>query len=314
MSVILVTGGGGFIGSHIVEALLDRGDSVRVLDNFSTGRRENIEHFAGRIEMIEGDLRDEATLRRAVDGCDYVFHEAALPSVPRSVEDPHLSHDVNVNGTVSLLMACKERGVKRIVLASSSSVYGDSPGFPRREDQQLWPLSPYAAGKVALEAYARSFANVYNLETVCLRYFNIFGPRQNHKSQYAIAIPSFITRILSGQQPIVYGDGKQSRDFTYVENAVHANLLALVADGVSGEAFNVGCGDRITLNRIIGIINKFLGTDIKPHYSDPRPGDVRRSQADIEKARKMLGYEPKVTFEDGLRRTIEWYRRTVIKA
>lgn len=314
MSVILVTGGGGFIGSHIVEALLHGGDSVRVLDNFSTGRRENIEEFTSRIDLVEGDLRDEAVLRHAVDGCDYVFHEAALPSVPRSVEDPQLSHDVNVNGTLSLLMICKECRVKRVILASSSSVYGDAPGFPRREDQQLWPLSPYAAGKVALEAYARSFANVYDLETVCLRYFNIFGPRQNHKSQYAIAIPSFITKILSGQQPIVYGDGKQSRDFTYVENVVHANLLALTAEGVSGEAFNVGCGDRITLNRIIGMINKILGTDIKPDYSAPRPGDVRRSQADIAKARKKLGYEPKVTFEEGLRRTIEWYRRTVIQA
>ncbi|NOZ22809.1 MAG: SDR family oxidoreductase [Planctomycetes bacterium] len=313
MSLILVTGGAGFIGSHIGEALLNRGDTVRVLDDFSTGRRENIDTFADRIDLIEGDLRDNATLRRAVAGCEYVFHEAALPSVPRSVEDPQLSHDVNMNGTARLLVTCKECGVRRIVLASSSSVYGDAPGFPRREDQQLWPLSPYAAGKVALEAYARSFANVYDMETVCLRYFNIFGPRQNHKSQYAIAIPSFITRILSGQPPTVYGDGEQSRDFTYVENVVHANLLALTAKGASGEAFNVGCGGGISLNQIIALINKIVGTDIKPDYTAPRPGDVRRSQADIDKARSMLGYEPKVAFEAGLRRTIEWYRKNVIE-
>lgn len=311
MSTILVTGGAGFIGSHIVEGLIARGDAVRVLDDFSTGRRENIEESLDRATLTEGDVRDEATLRRCVAGCQYVFHEAALPSVMRSVEDPRLSHDVNVNGTLSLLIACRELGVKRVVIASSSSVYGEAPGFPRRETQSLWPMSPYAAGKLAVEAYARSFAQVYDLGTVCLRYFNIFGPRQNHRSEYAIAIPSFVTRMLAGDKPIVYGDGEQSRDFTYVENVVRANLLALTADGASGEAFNVGCGERFTLNQIIAMINKLLGTQIETEYADPRPGDVRRSQADVGKARNVLGYEPTVAFEEGLRRTIDWYRKTV---
>lgn len=311
MSTVLVTGGGGFIGSHLVEALLRRGDAVRVLDDFSTGRRENIAPFLDRIALIEGDIRDAAALHKAVDGCDYVLHEAALPSVVRSVQDPLLSHDVNVNGTLAVLLACKEAGVRRVALASSSSVYGDAPGFPRSESQSLWPMSPYAAGKLALEGYARSFSKVYRLETVCLRYFNIFGPRQNHKSQYAIAIPSFVTRMLAGQRPTVYGDGEQSRDFTYVENVVQANLLALTADGASGEAFNVGCGGGWSLNEIIAMINHILGAEIRPEYAPPRPGDVRRSQADVSKAKRVLGYDPKVSFEEGLRRTIEWYRTNV---
>jgi len=311
MSTILITGGAGFIGSHLVEEMLGRGETVKVLDDLSTGRRQNIESFVDRVELIEGDLRREDTVRQAVAGCDYVLHQAALPSVPRSVEDPGLSHDVNVNGTLSLLIACREAGVKRIVMASSSSVYGDAPGFPRNEDQPPLPMSPYAAGKLALEAYARSFAGVYEMETVCLRYFNIFGPRQNHKSQYAIAIPSFVTRMLAGDRPIVYGDGEQSRDFTYVKNAVHANVLALTADGASGEAFNVGCGGSQTLNEIIKTINRILGTEIEAEYTDPRPGDPRRSQADISKAKGILGYEPQVDFEEGLRQTIDWFREHV---
>ncbi len=304
----LVTGGAGFIGSHIVEGLLARGDAVTILDDFSTGRRENVEPFLDRVTLVEADLNDGEALLRAVDGAEVVFHEAALPSVPRSVSDPIGSNRANVDGTLALLCAARDAGVRRVVYAASSSAYGDSEQLPKVESMKPSALSPYAASKLAGEFYASAFTRCFGLETVSLRYFNVFGPRQNPKSQYAAAIPLFITAILKGRHPVVYGDGEQSRDFTYVENVVRANLLAAEAPQAEGRVFNVGCGAAVTVNRIIEMINELCGKNVPSDFQPPRVGDVKHSLADISAAGECLGYAPVVPFEEGLRRTIEFFR------
>ncbi len=309
MSLYLVTGGAGFIGSSIVAELLRRGERVRVLDNFATGRRENLAPFAADIEIVEGDLRGMSAIHRAVQGAEVVFHEAALPSVQRSIDDPETTHMVNATGTLNMLLAARDAGVRRVVFAASSSVYGDSPTLPKREDMLPRPKSPYAASKLAGEHFCRIFADVYRLETVCLRYFNVFGPRQDPNSQYAAVIPRFIEAMLAGKAPTVYGDGGQSRDFTYVANVVEANLLAATAPNVSGQVFNIACGQRYTLLDLIGILNGLLGASIAPHCVEGRAGDVRHSLADVSLAQEHLGYRVEVGFEEGLRRTLEWFRQ-----
>jgi len=311
VTLYLVTGGAGFIGSHIVEELVRRGEQVRVLDNFSTGRRENIAPFLERIELIEGDLRDLPTVRRAVEGVDYVLHQGALPSVPRSIADPLTSNAANITGTLHLLVAARDAGVKRVVYASSSAVYGDSPTLPKREDMLPAPKSPYAVSKLSGEHYCQVFTQVYGLETVSLRYFNVFGPRQDPTSQYAAVIPIFITAMLRGEPPPVHGDGLQSRDFTYVTNNVQANLLAATTPGIAGRVFNIACGRRYTLLELIAALNDILGTHIEPVHTPPRPGDVRHSLADITAAQEAMGYQVEVDFYEGLRRTVEWYRENV---
>jgi UDP-glucose 4-epimerase len=308
MAVYVVTGGGGFIGSHIVEELLRRNQTVRVIDNFSTGRRENVSAFGREIELIEIDIADSPDLPRYLRGADYVIHQAAIPSVPKSIIKPVPSHHANVTGTFNLLLAARDAGVKRVVYASSSSLYGDSLTLPKHEGMMPNPLSPYGAQKLFGEMYCQVFTRTYGLETAALRYFNVFGPRQDPSSQYSGVLSLFITAVLQGRQPTIYGDGLQSRDFTYVRNVVEANLLACIAPGIAGEAFNVACGDRITVNSTLQAINKIAGTDINPIYAEPRPGDIKHSQADIRKAQSKLGYNPQVNFEEGLRLTIDWYR------
>ncbi len=305
---ILVTGGAGFIGSHIVHELVRRGVGVRVLDNFSTGRRENLSGLNVELEMIEGDIRDYDTVRKAVAGMDVIFHEAALPSVPRSIEDPITAHNVNITGTVNVLHAAKGAGVKRVVNASSSSVYGDNPVLPKHEGMIPNPLSPYAVGKLAGEKYCGVFFGVYGLETVSLRYFNVFGPRQDPTSQYSAVIPKFITEMMKGDAPVIFGDGEQSRDFTYVDNVVHANLLAATTRYDSGSAINCACQERVTLNELVDRLNRLLESSIKPIHTDPRPGDIKHSFAAIERARNVLGYVPLVAFLEGLQKTVDWYR------
>jgi UDP-glucose 4-epimerase len=309
LTLYLVTGGAGFIGSHIVEELVHRGERVRVLDNFSTGRRENLTSFLDHIELVEGDLRDLPTVRRAVEGVDYVLHQAALPSVPRSIADPLASNAANVTGgTLHLLVASRDASVRRMVCASSSSAYGDSPILPKQEEMLPRPKSPYAVSKLTGEHYCRAFTEVYGLETACLRYFNVFGPRQDPASQYSAVIPLFIMAMLQGESPTVHGDGLQSRDFTYVANVVQANLLAAAAPNVAGRVFNVACGQRHTLLDLIAALDDILGTQIAPTHTDPRPGDVRHSLADITAAREALGYRVQVDFYEGLRRTVDWYK------
>jgi UDP-glucose 4-epimerase len=312
MTLYLVTGGAGFIGSHIVQELVRRGERLRVLDNFSTGRRENIAPFLEHIELVEGDLRDLPTVRRAVEGVDYVLHQAALASVPRSVADPLASNSANVTGTLHLLVAARDAEVKRVVYASSSSAYGDSPTLPKQEDMPTAPKSPYAVSKLAGEHYCRAFTEVYGLETVSLRYFNVFGPRQDPASQYAAVVPLFITAMLQGEPPTVHGDGLQSRDFTYVANVVHANLLATTAPGVAGRVFNIACGQRYTLLDLIAILNEIMDAHVTPVHTDPRSGDVRHSLADVTAAQEALGYRADVDFGEGLRRTVGWYRECAL--
>ncbi len=309
MDNFLVTGGAGFIGSHIVEALVKRGSRVRVLDNFSTGKKENIARFLDRIELFEGDIREYETCRRAVQGVDYVLHQAALPSVPRSLKDPILVNEINVTGTLNLLWASHSAKVRRLVFASSSSVYGDAQKLPQQEGREGRPLSPYALSKLIGEKYCRLFYKVYGLETISLRYFNIFGPRQDPFSQYAAAIPLFVTRIFSGERPRIFGDGEQSRDFTYVENAVEANLRAAEAPAAAlGSAFNIACGEPTTVNAVVDEINRLAGTSIEPIHVDPRPGDIRHSFADIGRARSILRFDPQIRFRIGLETTVAWYR------
>jgi UDP-glucose 4-epimerase len=304
----LVTGGAGFIGSHIVRTLLERGERVRVLDNFATGKRGNLTPLLGKIEVIEGDIRYLNNVQEATHGADYVLHLAALPSVARSVRTPIESNDVNVHGTVNLLIAARDAGVKRVVYAASSSAYGNTEVLPKVETMPSDPLSPYAVNKLAGELYCRAFTRVYGLEAVSLRYFNVFGPRQDPSSQYSAAIPRFIQALLADQRPTIYGDGEQSRDFTYVQNVVEASLLACRAPGVAGETINVACGERITLNQLVEMIGRHLGKKIQPSYEAPRAGDVRHSLADIRKAETLLKYRPSVGMEEGVRRTIEWLR------
>ncbi len=309
MARYLVTGGAGFIGSHLVEALLESGIQVRVLDNLSTGRRANIEHELDRIEFIEGDVRHRETVRQAMQDVDYVLHQAALPSVQRSIEDPLTTNDVNVTGTLNVILAAREAQVTRVVMASSSSIYGDTPILPKREAMPTQPRSPYAVSKLAAERYCLSFFEVYGLPTVALRYFNVFGPRQDPTSQYSGVMPKFITALIRGEAPTIYGDGTQSRDFTYVANVVRANLLACEHDEAIGKVMNVACGARYTLLDLYAELAKIIDTDIKPVFGPPRPGDVKHSLASIEVARQALGYEPIVGWEEGLQRTVEWYKQ-----
>jgi nucleoside-diphosphate-sugar epimerase len=308
MTAYLVTGGAGFIGSHLVEELLRRNARVRVLDNFLTGRKENLAEFRKDVEVVKGDIRELSACRRALRGVDHVLHQAALPSVPRSVQDPRLTNDINITGTLNMLVAARDAGVRSFVFASSSSVYGDDPNLPKREGSEGKPLSPYAVSKLVGEKYCRVFRDLYGLNAVALRYFNIFGARQDPTSQYAAVVPNFITRLLRGERPIIYGDGEQSRDFTYVANVVEANLLAAAASGVGGEVFNIACADRITINGLACTLNAILGTGLPSLHEPARPGDILHSFADIAKAAAGLSYRPSVAFEDGLRRTVDWYR------
>ena len=304
----LVTGGAGFIGSNIVRRLLAIHEQVRLLDDFSTGKRENVKDLSGA-EIIEGSLLDQACVKAAVEGVDYILHQGAIPSVPRSVSDPLGSNEANITGTLKLLLAAKEAGVKRFVFAASSSAYGDTESLPKVETMPANPLSPYAVNKYTGELYVKVFADIYGLSTVSLRYFNIFGPYQDPASEYAAVIPKFIIRMLRGEAPVIYGDGEQSRDFTYIDNAVTANLLACKADKAGrGEVINVACGARYTLNDLVRVLNDIMATKIDPVYSEPRPGDVKHSLADITKTKELLGYEVKVDFEEGLRRTVEWFK------
>jgi nucleoside-diphosphate-sugar epimerase len=312
MAFYLVTGGAGFIGSHIVDTLLERGERVRVLDNLATGKRENIGHCLGRIEFLEGDIRDLETCRIACAGVDFVLHQAALGSVPRSVADPLTSHEVNVTGTLKMLLAARDAGVKRFIYAASSSTYGDHPGLPKVEDRIGRPLSPYAVTKFADELYAQVFGRCYGLETIGLRYFNVFGPRQDPYSQYAAVIPLFVSALLRGAAPTIHGDGEQTRDFTFVANAVAANLLACTAPAAAvGEVFNIACGERTSLNHLYGRLQALLGTAVPAVHGPPRAGDVRDSLADIGKAGNLLGYRGEVKLEDGLRRSLAWYRENL---
>lgn len=312
MERYLVTGGAGFIGSNICRRLVQQGAFVRVLDNLSTGKKSNLADILGSIEFVEGDMGDEATARRCMEGIDIVLHQGALPSVPRSVEDPAATHRHCVDATFTLLLAARDARIKRFVYAASSSAYGDSPTLPKLESMTPNPLSPYAAAKLFGEYYCSVFSKVFGLETICLRYFNVFGPYQNPKSQYAAAIPAFVTSILNDRPPTIYGDGEQSRDFTYVQNVVEANLLAAHAPKTSGQVVNIACGYRVTLNQVIEWINRILGKNIQPIYAPPRAGDVRHSLADIQKAQELIGYKPIVSFEEGLRRSIEWYKQNLL--
>ena len=309
MARYLVTGGAGFIGSNIVEELVRRNEEVRVLDNFSTGTRENIVEFINKVELIEGDIRDLKVVRQAVKGVDYVLHQAALPSVTRSVKDPLSINDVNVKGTLNVLISARDAGVKKVVYASSSSIYGDSEVLPKKENMTPNPKSPYAVSKLAGEHYCKVFSRIYGLPTVCLRYFNVFGPRQDPRSQYAAVIPRFIHQLLNNKLPTIYGDGEQTRDFTYVENVVKANLLAVETNNVSGAIINIACGERFSINRLMQILNEFFQKNVSPIYTDTRPGDVKHSLADINKARRVLAYEPKIKFENGLKMIVDWYKK-----
>jgi nucleoside-diphosphate-sugar epimerase len=309
--VWLVTGGAGFIGSNLVRAILARGRKVRVLDNYLTGFRENLAEVMGDIEFLEGDIRDLEACRRACQGASVVFHQAAVPSVPRSMADPEMSLQVNLVGTHNMLMAARDAGVRRLMFAASSSAYGANEELPKRETMPVIPISPYAAAKAAGELYATTFAKAYGLETVSLRYFNVFGPRQDPTNQYAGVIAAFAGRMIRGQSPIIYGDGKQSRDFTFVENVVHANLLAAEAPKLGGEVVNIGCGEAVDLNHMVGVFNDLLGSKLEARYEPTRAGDVKHSLADVSAARKLLGYQPQVRFAQGLRQTIEWYREQI---
>jgi nucleoside-diphosphate-sugar epimerase len=309
MATFLVTGGAGFIGSHLAEELLRRGHAVRVADSLVTGRRENLAHLP-QVEFREGDLADPEFARAAVDGCDYVLHQAALPSVARSVIDPVTAHRANVDATFQVLLAARDAGVKRLVFAGSSSVYGDSPTLPKHEDLPLNPLSPYALQKAIGEQYLRLFSSLYGLSTVTTRYFNVFGPRQDASSSYSGVISQFALALLRNRPPTIYGDGEQTRDFTYVANVVDGVLRACDAERVDGEVINVATNGRVSLNELFRVMKSLTAANVEPIYAEARPGDVRHSQADISKARRLLGYEPRVSFTDGLRDTVEWYRAT----
>jgi UDP-N-acetylglucosamine/UDP-N-acetylgalactosamine 4-epimerase len=303
----LVTGGAGFIGSSIAETLVRRGHKVRIIDNFCTGKKENIQHFISKIELIRGDIRNEKDLKKAMRGVDYVLHQAALRSVPRSVEDPLSTNDVNITGTLKLLMAAREMKVKRVVYASSSSAYGDCKQFPQKETLATNPISPYAVSKLAAEHYCQVFAKTFGLETVSLRYFNVFGPRQDPNSKYSAVIPKFIFAALKNEPIEIHGDGKQSRDFSYIDNVVEANIRASIARNASGQVFNIACNESHSINEIAKGIEKAIGRKIKIFYAPKRAGDVRKTYADISKAKKLIGYAPKVDFEEGLFRTFKWF-------
>ena len=306
--VYLVTGGAGFIGSNIVEELVKHGERVKVVDSFITGKRENLKGFLGDIELIKGDIRNLDLMERVTKGVDYVIHQAAFRSVPKSVEDPTLCNEANVKGTLNVLLAARKQGVKRVVYASSSSVYGNVEKFPQKENLPLAPLSPYGVAKLAAEYYCRMFSKTLGLETVSLRYFNVFGPRQNPESKYSAVIPAFISKMLQDKRPVVDGNGRQSRDFTYVKNVVAANLKAAVTKGISGEVINVGCGEYYSVLDIITVLNRLLDKDIKPIFGPLRKGDARKTQADIKKLKSCLHITPKVKFEEGIKKTLEWFK------
>ena len=304
----LVTGGAGFIGSNIVEGLLKNRESVRIIDNLSTGNIHNLDNFRSEIEFIEGDIQDLSTIQKAMNGIEFVFHQAALPSVPRSIENPVASNDSNISGTLNVLLAARDNNVKRVIYAGSSSAYGDTLTLPKQEDMTPHPLSPYALTKLTGEYYCKIFSSVYGLETLTIRYFNVFGPRQNPESQYAAVIPKFIESLLKDQPPTIYGDGEQSRDFTYIENVVSANILASKAKKTSGEIVNVATSIRTTINQLFYTLKDLLEKDINPIYGEAQKGDVKHSLADITRARKILGYKPVVNLEAGLKRTIDWMK------
>jgi UDP-N-acetylglucosamine/UDP-N-acetyl-alpha-D-glucosaminouronate 4-epimerase len=308
MALYLVTGGAGFIGSHLVDELLRRGEAVRVLDNLSTGHAENLAAVRQKIDWHENDIRNPGAIRPCFEGVDYVVHLAAIPSVPLSIEDPLTSNSVNLDGTLNVLVAARDAAVKRVVFSASSAAYGDHPALPRVESQEPRPLSPYALAKLASEYYCQIFTRVYGLETVALRYFNIFGPRQSPDSPYSGVLSLFIAAYMRGDTPTIFGDGEQSRDFTYVDNAVDATLRACRADGPAGKVINVGTGGRFTLNETISLLNAIFRRQVTPGYAAPRTGDVRHSHADITLARELLGYEPKIQFEEGLKKTVAWFR------
>jgi len=310
MSKYLITGGAGFIGSHIAKHLVAHGEEVRVIDNFTTGLRENLSDIMDSIELVEGDIRDTEIMPTVMTGMDYCLHQAALPSVPRSVEDPYTSNDININGTLNTLLAARGAGIKRFVTASSSSVYGDSLVLPKKEDMPTNPLSPYALSKLASEQYTRMFHALYGMPTVALRYFNVFGTRQNPDSPYAAVVPIFIDAMMDGRPATVHGDGEQSRDFCYIDNVVSANILACSApaEQVAGKAFNVACGERRTINDLVKKLNELLGKQIAPVHTSPRKGDVRDSLADIALARQYLGYKTLVGFGEGLEKTVRWFQ------
>jgi len=309
MANALVTGGAGFIGSNLTEALLQRGHFVRVLDDFSTGKRENLifNKVYSSLEIIEGDIRDLSTCQKATKGTEYLFHQAALPSVQRSIEDPETSNAVNVGGTLNILLAARDEKVKRVIYASSSSIYGDTPTLPKHEEMPPNPLSPYALQKYIGEQYCRLFCQLYGLDTVSLRYFNIFGPKQDPNSLYSAVIPKFIDALLHDHSPIIFGDGEQSRDFTYIENVVQANLLAISANNLHGGAINIACGKRTSLNRLLNILKEIVGSKLSPIYEDPRQGDVEHSLADICKGKEILNYKPTVGIEIGLKKTVDFF-------
>jgi len=307
MSKYLVTGGAGFIGSHLSEELIRRGHTVRVADSLITGKRSNLDHIKG-VEFVEGDLADEAVARRAVDGMEYVLHQAAIPSVPRSVKDPITSNRANVDATLNVLVAARDARVKRLVFAGSSSAYGNTPTLPKHEEMPTNPLSPYALQKVVGEQYLQMFTTLYGLETVSIRYFNVFGPRQDPASPYSGVISVFATALIENRSPKIHGDGEQTRDFTYVANVVDGVLRACEATGASGQVINLATGGRISLNKLFSTMREIVGAHVQPTYMETRAGDVRDSQADISKAKRILGYSPTVSFEDGLRQTIAWYR------
>ena len=309
MSSYLVTGGAGFIGSHLAEELVRRGERVRVVDSFITGKRDNLKHIPG-VELIEGDLADLAVAQRAVAGVDYVLHQAAIPSVPRSVQDPITSNRANIDASLNVLVAARDAGVRRVVYAGSSSAYGDTPTLPKVETMGTAPLSPYALQKLVAEQYCQMFTRLYGLETVTIRYFNVFGPRQDPSSPYSGVISLFIRALVEGHQPTIYGDGEQTRDFTYVANVVDGVLRACEAKNASGEVINVATGGRISLNQLFNALKGLTGADVNPIYAEPRAGDVRDSQADIRKARSLLGYQPLVALDQGLEQTVAWFRRT----
>jgi UDP-glucose 4-epimerase len=304
---VLVTGGAGFIGSNLVERLMREGHDVRILDNFSTGDRRNLRGVAGDVDLVEGDLRSYERVAHAVRDCEIVFHQGAMPSVPRSIQDPLTSSEINIGGTLNVLLAARDAGIRRVVFASSSSVYGDAPGFPRVETQATSPLAPYAVSKLAAEQYCRVAHLVYGLETVCLRYFNVFGRRQDPFSQYSAVIPKFIVTMRDGGSPTIYGDGTQSRDFTHVDDVVTANLLAMAAPDVGGRIFNIACGRQVSLNELVAELNTILGTEIQATHVQSRPGDVKHSLADAARAADALGFRAAVRFGEGLLRTIDAY-------
>lgn len=311
MASYLVTGGAGFIGSHLTEELVRRGHAVRVVDNLATGKRRNLEHIPG-VEFVEGDLADPSVAPRVVEGIDYVLHQAAIPSVPRSVKDPVSSNRANIDASLNILVAARDAGVKRLVYAGSSSAYGDTPTLPKREDMPTNPLSPYALQKLVAEQYCQMFTRLYGFETVTIRYFNVFGPRQDPGSPYSGVISLFSTALLENRQPVIYGDGEQTRDFTYVANVVDGVLRACEAKQAAGEVINVATGGRISLNELLRTMNGIVGTAIEPVYREPRAGDVRDSQADITKARTLLGYTPLVALREGLEKTLEWARAETV--